>query len=324
MKLTFDEIKNIVFGAEQISEKEGYFCFHRFTESERTAYSDSADFMRKTNATSGIRLDFYTDAKALSFDYKMVNASSRNFVSFDVFINGIFSDTVTYSDAEAEFIGSYTKTLPEGKKRITIFLPNLYSMQIKNFVLEDVAFLKSYKHKMKIVSYGDSITQGYDACISSNSYINQLSYMLDGFVYNKAIGGDIFRPVLVEKKTFTPDIVTIAYGTNDWSKCSEEEFVSNMSSFIRNITANYKASKIFVITPIFRKDNEKTVQLGTFDEMVAMISDECKKYENINVIKGQDILPHSDLIYVKDGLHPNDIGMLLYSSNLYKEMLKVL
>ena len=262
MKLSFDEIKNIVFGAEQISQKEGYFCFHRFTESEKLAYSDSADLMRKTNATSGIRLDFCTDAKVLSFDYKMVSASSRNFVSFDIFINGIFSDTVTYTDAESEIIGNYTKTLPEGKKRITVFLPNLYSMQIKNFVLEDVAFLKSYKYKMKIVSYGDSITQGYDACISSNSYINQLSYMLDGFVYNKAIGGDIFRPVLIVEKTFSPDIVTVAYGTNDWSKCSKEEFAKNMPSFIRNITANYKGSKIFIITPIWRKDNKKSVQFG--------------------------------------------------------------
>ena len=324
MKLSFDEIKNIVFGAEQISQKEGYFCFHRFTESEKLAYSDSADFTRKTNATSGIRLDFCTDAKVLSFDYKMMNASSRDFVSFDIFINGIFSDTVTYTDAEAEIIGNYTKTLPAGKKRITIFLPNLYSMQIKNFVLEDVAFLKSYKHKTKIVSYGDSITQGYDARISSNSYINQLSYMLDGFVYNKAIGGDIFRPVLIEEKTFSPDMVTVAYGTNDWSKCSKEEFVRNMSSFIENIAANYKDSKIFVITPIWRKDNQKSVQFGTFDEMVTLISNECIKYENINVIKGQDILPHSDLLYKKDGLHPNDMGMLLYSSNLYREMLKVL
>ena len=324
MKLSFDEIKNIVFGAEQILQREGYFCFHRFTESEKAAYSDSADFTRKTNATSSIRLDFCTDAKVLSFDYKMMNASSRDFVSFDIFINGIFSDTVTYTDAEAEIIGNYTKTLPEGKKRITIFLPNLYSMQIKNFVLEDVAFLKSYKHKTKIVSYGDSITQGYDARISSNSYINQLSYMLDGFVCNKAIGGDIFRPVLIEEKTFSPDIVTVAYGTNDWSKCSKEEFVRNMSSFIENIAANYKDSKIFVITPIWRKDNQKSVQFGTFDEMVTLISNECIKYENINVIKGQDILPHSDLLYKKDGLHPNDMGMLLYSSNLYREMLKVL
>ena len=58
--------------------------------------------------------------------------------------------------------------------------------------------------------------------------------------------------------------------------------------------------------------------------MVTLISNECIKYENLNIIKGQDILPHSDLLYEKDGIHPNDIGMLLYSSNLYKEMLKVL
>ena len=146
--------------------------------------------------------------------------------------------------------------------------------------------------------------------------------MLDGFVCNKAIGGDIFRPVLIEEKTFSPDIVTVAYGTNDWSKCTREEFLENMSEFIRKVSENYKSSQIFVITPIWRKDRERDVRFGSFDKMVSAIADECLKYENIKVIKGENILPHNEMFYVKDGLHPNDTGMLLYASGIYKEMVK--
>lgn len=51
-----------------------------------------------------------------------------------------------------------------------------------------------------ISSYGDSITQGYDALFPSYSYINRFSMYLDAFIYNKAIGGDIFRPALIERK----------------------------------------------------------------------------------------------------------------------------
>lgn len=321
MKLSFDEIKSITFGAERIFEND-YICFKRFTESEESKYSDNPDFLRKTNATAAIRLDFFTDASAVSFDYKMIRASSRDFVSFDVFINGIFSDTVTYSNAEEKVTDKYTLKFPEGEKRITIFWPNLYNMQVKNFVLDGASFFKPYEHKMKIVSYGDSITQGYDAVFASNSYINQLAIMSDAFVYDKAIGGDIFKPDLIEKKEYTPDIVTVAYGTNDWSKCTREEFLENMSEFIRKVSENYNNSQIFVITPIWRKDREKNVQFGTFDEMVSAIADECLKYENIKVIKGESVLPHNEMLYVKDGLHPNDTGMLLYASGIYKEMVK--
>lgn len=323
MKLSFDDIKNIVFGSEKTSQGD-YISFYRFSEKEKLAYSSSEGFTNKTYATAGIRFDFYTDASSISFDYKMIRASSRNFAIFDIYINGIFTDAITHLDVEVEFTDSYRKKLPEGKKRITIFLPNLYSMQIKNFVLEDATVLEPYEYKMKIVSYGDSITQGYDARFPSYSYINQLSIKLDAFVYNKAIGGDIFRPDLLENKAFMPDIVTVAYGTNDWVKSSREEFSYNMRTFIKNIAMNYTTSKIFVITPIWRRDYDKIVPLGTLDEVVNAISNECVKYSNIKVITGTDCLPHTDLLFSKDGVHPNDLGMLTYSSNLYKKILSLL
>lgn len=103
-------------------------------------------------------------------------------------------------------------------------------MQIKNFKLNSGTYIEPYRYKMKILSYGDSITQGYDALFPSYSYINRFSMYLDAFIYNKAIGGDIFRPALIERKNFKPDIVTIAYGTNDWSKCTKADFMSFLTT----------------------------------------------------------------------------------------------
>ena len=71
--------------------------------------------------------------------------------------------------------------------------------------------------KKRILCFGDSISQGYDALYPSNQYTPQLAKLLDAEEYNKAIGGEIFRPELaLARDDFEPEYITVAYGTNDW------------------------------------------------------------------------------------------------------------
>ena len=49
------------------------------------------------------------------------------------------------------------------------------------------------------------------------------------------------------------------------------EFVENDTKKIEKITKEYGDTKIIVITPIWRKDFEKKVQFGKFDEMIKLI-----------------------------------------------------
>lgn len=49
---------------------------------------------------------------------------------------------------------------------------------------------------------------------------------------NKAIGGECFFPELAAtKEDFQPEYITVAYGTNDWSRKLAEEFQTNCRAF---------------------------------------------------------------------------------------------
>lgn len=319
MLLTLDEIEKITFGANRIV-KDDYFSFHRMSLTEQSVYAQNDDLFRKTYATSGIRLDFETDACSIAFSYKMTRASSRKSTFFDVYINGVFVESIGEINAGENIKGQYYRQLANGKKRIIVYFSNLYNLQLKEVCLGEATFIKPYNYDISILAYGDSITQGYDAIFPSCSYINQLALKLNAYVYNKAIGGDIFRPQLIEKNNIIPDIVTVAYGTNDWSHCTREEFAENLVNFLNKLVLNYSDSKIFVITPIWRKDFEKQTAYGDFSDLIQTIVNECEKYNSITLVKGEELLPHTDLLFSDGYLHPNDLGMRIYADSLYKKM----
>ena len=68
MILNVDQIRAVTKGADRVElNTKGRIKFHRFTEAQEKAYKDySAEFYRKTFATSGIRLEFVTDSKRLA------------------------------------------------------------------------------------------------------------------------------------------------------------------------------------------------------------------------------------------------------------------
>ncbi len=320
MFLYLNDFESIAFGFSEIVEENEYYIFHRMTKTEQAVYKNDNDLLRKTYATAGIKFDFYTDADNLSFKYKMKRASSRKSSFLDIYIDEVFVESVGDINADEFICGEYSRPLNKGEKRITIYFSNLYNLQFKQFELLNASFIKSHNYDMKVLSYGDSITQGYDAIFPSFSYINQLSTKLNAVVYNKAIGADVFRPDLIEKVNFKPDIITVAYGTNDWCHYPKEEVNENMDNFFKKLTAIYNNTRIFVITPIWRKDCENITAYGKFIEIVAEIETQCKKYGCIELIKGEELLPHTDLLFSDGYLHPNELGMCIYAQNLYQKI----
>lgn len=318
MILKLNDVKEITSGAVSIGEEDGYFTFERFNKAEKEAYSYNIDYYKKTVATAGVKLDFYTDSEFLYFNYRTIRASSKHYCFFDIYINGIFVHSEGDMDARHGITDSFKFELPKGENRITVFLPNLFNMQIKNIELSENAVIRPYLHRYSVVCYGDSITQGYDAVCPSFSYVNRLCFALDADVYNKAIGGDRFFPELLDKSDIrTPDFVMVAYGTNDWSHLTKQEFEEKIKLFFQKINSIYKNSKILVITPIWRKDNKSDTEFGTFDSMIKAITDECEKYRRFFVLKGEDLLPHNDLLFYEDHVHPNDLGMTIYADSLF-------
>ncbi len=328
MQLSFNDIKKITFGAVCITENDGLIEFNRFTEKQKQAYLTHRTIALhgKVNCTSSIRFSFITDATVFKMEYQLINASSRNFAYFDVMVDGELighfgSDNFTQEESV------YETLLKNGKKHVEVYFPFSANVKIKSIELLGGSILEPKKRKYTMIAYGDSITQGYDATYSSQAYVNKLACYLDADLFNKAIAGDTFFPELLENKdVIVPDIVTVAYGTNDWTKCSYEEFKFNLNAFFELLYENHRESKIIVITPVWRDDIETRfppINIS-FNELRERIKKVALSYDNITVIDGDNLIPPDLNLFRDKHLHPNDEGFSYYSKNLIEKVNKAL
>jgi len=313
-------IRKITHGALALEEQNGAIVFHRFTETQRKVYESNHGFWLKTFADSGIRLEFATDAAKFAMRGAVEAASSRDFCFFDICVNGALVKHVgTYSITnEPEF--GFEVELPEGTNRVAVYLPGLSKVMLKSLEFTGAAKIDPVARKRQILCYGDSITQGYDARYPSLAYTNIVADMLDAEVVNKAIGGDRFNPELAElpdERNF--DLVTVGYGTNDWSHESREFLEEKSARFFDALERNYPEVPICAILPLWRHDWMRVTNVGTFAEGCAIIRAAAEKHRNIRIVNGWELLPHLESC-VSDGLHPNDFGFQFMARNLLKQL----
>lgn len=333
MKLSFDQISKIVTGTARIEEENGSAKLYRFTKEQEELYRiTNQDFYNKTFSTAGVKILFKTDSKSLYLKVKTSQETSRKYFSLDVFVNGKpigyldnYSDVslpLDYTMTELP-LGIFEKSfqLGNGEKTVCVYLPWSVKTSIEEIAIDDGAFLEEIKPQKKLLAFGDSITHGYDALRPSNRYVSKLAEKLDAIEYNKAIGGERFFPELANlKESFIPDYITVAYGTNDWSGIDEDTFKIKCKGFYENLIRNYPKSKIFAITPIWRKDMNENKIFGEFAKVEEDIRNLLVDMKNITVISGFDFVPKNEKYYADLRLHPNDAGFEYYFKNLYEKI----
>ena len=326
MNISFEKIKELLQGVVYTEEIDGKLYLHRFTKAQEEAYKPyNPDFYKKTFATAGVRMEFLTDSTSLSMSGEAVSASSRKFFSFDIYVNGGLVKTALFDITDGRASFSFDAKLGEGEKKVVVYFPWSASASISSFTLEDGAFAEPIARPYKMISFGDSITHGYDASNPSFSYASRLADALQADAVNKGIGGEVFFPTLANlKDDIEPDYITVAYGTNDWYFCkSADTFDKNCKNFYENLSANYPNAKIFAITPIWRGDWKKTEnRFAPFEHIHRSIKSIADSLPNVTVIEGVDLVPHDKTFFSPDVLHPNDEGFFHYASNLYAEIKK--
>lgn len=315
MKLTLDTLQCISTGAVSVNQENGWFCFRRFSQAPEIYFPDDTINQAKATATASITLDFITDAQQLNFQYQAKRASSRNMFFFDLYVNGALVATHGRADAEEKTDGCFSYALPNGENRVTLYFPNLYNMMLKDISLADASVILPPDYTYTMICFGDSITQGYDAVHPSLTYANRLAFSLNARMINKGIGGDVFHPELIDDRNLTPDIVTVAFGTNDWAHSEYDIFTQDAASFLQKIRKFYPQAQVFVITPIWRRDSDRITLCGKFEDIAAALKTICRSFYNVHVIDGLSLAAHVPELLV-DHVHPGDLGHVLYGANL--------
>lgn len=332
MRLTTDKLAELSHGAVRVIEEDGKTIFYRFTEEQQQLYKNigNESFYLKTFTSAGIRLEFRTDSNSLFLKVNIPFSTTRSYFSVDVCVDGKMIGSINnYSDAH--MLGDYTmKNYPIGsfeknfnlicgEKIVTIFLPWSVPIEIEEISVDNDSFVKPVARNKKMLVFGDSITQGYDALHPSKHYTVILSDLLKSDVYNKAIGGEKFIPALVRtKEDFIPDYIIVAYGTNDWAHTELDKFMSNCRDFYVLLSHKYPTSKIFALTPIWRKDYKERYNCGEFSFVADYIEKTTSELDNVFCLHGVNFVPHKEELYGDLKLHPNDEGFEYFANNVYK------
>ena len=324
MKLTFEQIKALTKGAVRIFEEDGWVCFRRFTEEQEKLYEQvSTDFYGKTFATAGVRLEFLTDSRSLAMTYSASSSSSRRYFNCDITVNG------QLVCALGEHLDSAPNKMPtvsgscelgEGEKRVVIYFPWSACLKLNSLELDDGASLSPVERPVKMIMFGDSITHGYDAANPSTSYASLLTDALNAESINKGIGGEIFRPQLAAARdSFEPDIITVAYGTNDWGVCaSKEQFDAVCEGFYSELSRAYPNARIYAMTPIWRGDHKKITRVGELQYIAKKINEVAESLPNVTAVDCFEFIPRDPQLFSYDTLHPVSSGFRFYAEALAK------
>ena len=154
-------------------------------------------------------------------------------------------------------------------------------------------------------------------------YAVQLARTLGMNLLNHGVGGYYYEAAsLDEKLGFKPDLITVAYGGNEWKICgSMADFVNMYSGYMEKLTGFYPDANIFIIPPTWRTTYNRVTALGTNYDLAEKIDSICSKYPNVKVLDGLKLVPHIEYFY-DDGVHPTDEGFLHFSINLLSEIYK--
>ena len=335
MKLSIDQIKKITKGAVRLEETKEGLCLYRFTKEQELLYAGTNEtFYKQTFANAGMKFLFKTNSENLFLDVELESKTSRKYFSFDVFVD---DELIGYLDnfKEEDMPTVYTTvplpygrvnknfSLGKGSKTVEVYLPWNFRCVFKEISIDDGAYIEEVQMDKKALVYGDSITQGYDALRPSNRYVAKLMDFIGAEEINKAIGGEFFFPPLVEtEEAFVPDIVTVAYGTNDWSKTDEPGFRIRSRAFYETLSKKYPNTKIFAITPIWRKDYQEYREFGLFEDMICDIEEAVEGLTNVHLIHGFNFVPKDESFFADLRLHPNDAGFDHYFIGLCAEIRK--
>ena len=306
MKLTFEQIKSITVGAVSIWQENDTVRFSKCTQKQVDAYYKLLPILgERAQATTGIRLDFYTDSSSFAFQ-----AASGS--KFEIYVNGLLTNFINDNHCSIELDNS------NGENRITLILPSHENGSLLSVELDDNANLRVAEFDRKILFIGDSITQGWNSGYDSLSYAYRVSRNLNAHSVIQGIGRGFFdESILDDELDYDPDIIIVAFGTNDWGRDTLENFAEKSGAFFDKILKKHCGKKIFAISPLWRGDKDSRRGGIDFDEHCLTVK-KVASQRGIIVIDGENMIPHLPEFFSDGYLHPNALGFSLYAENLTK------
>ena len=321
MKLSNKELQKIYFGAYNFAETEdGYLQAFQYTAQQIAYFKKAFDFWyERCTASTSKTIEIKTNAKKISFDYKIIWKGSED--SFELMVDGLITKIYYIKDLKEEGSLSFDLTAslegvydnPDGMRDVIIYLPADATIVVKNFEID--GDYTPAKKGTKVLWLGDSITQGFGPLRSSQTYVCVANRVLNYDIINQGIGGYVYdKKSLLKMEGYKPEKLIVALGTNQYG-C---ETMKDIEEYYPRLFELYgKDIPTLVITPLWRGDNMDGIP--TLVKFCDKLKEILAKYPNIKVVDGFKLVPHLPE-YFLDNLHPNGLGTEVYGRNLVEKI----
>ena len=329
MKLNILQLSKIIHNVLSYSiDENGSLHFHRFSEKQREVYAlESHDWAMKTCSSASVTFDFITDSDYIALKFDLLPGSSQKWGSMDLYVDGVFHANRYADDLSIKLAGF---ELPAGQHRVTVYFPWSAQTVVSEVHLSDGARIIPVEKVCKILCFGDSITQGYTSKFTSLSYVNQTARALNAEVVNQGIGGYYFNEATIDESIvpYQPDIITVAYGTNDYSRYeTAEEYAEYTGKYIKKLASLFPNTKILGILPIYRNDKNhqvrKLYRSYSLEDARAILRGHYEACPCGYVLEETGIA-HIQEAYAPDFLHPNEFGFSLMSQGVIRKIQEIL
>ncbi len=321
MNLLEQAVEDYVQGVLEVVREEDGVRLLRMTPAQLAYYDQSEGWGIRARCNAGVSLGFRTNSSFL--DVKLaVLSGARRYFGMDVEIDGVISHAVRLDDAAGVFETRLFEVEERREREVRVyFSPNL-EVKVLSVALEaDAAVAPLDRPSYRLLCLGDSITQGMDARSACSTYPVQLARMLGAELLNQGVGGHIFDPDSLDPAlSFAPDLVTVAYGTNDWGRnTTQAEIRGTVRDYLGKLRTMFPAdrTRVAVLSPIWRETGHEQKGGGILADFSRAILEATLEAEDVIAIDGSALVPNQSW-YLEDGTHPNDLGFLHYGLNLYR------
>lgn len=297
----------------------------RFTQRQLREHAGVGENRRiRTECAVGVVVRLATDSPWLELAFDCLGGA-RAYLGVDVDVDGR-----TFPAFHADhFEGAFRQRVfdaagaPGRLRRIEVWLPDATVVRLREINIAAGGTAEPLPPPpVSLLCLGDSITQGMHTVSPSTTYPALLARLLGAGVLNQGIGGHVFDAAsLDDTPGFEPGLVTVAYGTNDWSRgIGEAEIRTNAAAYAGRIRELFPAAPITVVSPLWRDTGGAPKGGGlTLDAFGRVIREAVADLPGTTVVDGYDLVP-PDARYFVDGIHPNELGFMHFAVNLHRRL----
>ena len=326
MNLTFEQIANIARGHIGYDVIDGKLRLHRFSDKQIDYFTNKNNkkFADRVYNCAGMTFDFYTDATSMriTFSYAAAKPSSCP-IKMDVYVDGTM---MSYFDIDSRpgITEYYEAELGKGeKKHIRVYLPYICDIFFHSVELVGATYAEPYTDYTKnVLILGDSITHGWYANFSSLCYASVITRRFGWNALNQAVSGFWFSGEWLDADLpFKPELITVAYGTNDWYKGEgREKYSATVHDFYTELRRIYPDTPVVALLPIWRGENDEK---PCTKKEIAEITREIAESYGAHVVDAYPFVPHLPDFFGEGRLHPNDLGFASYADGVANALIEL-